>query len=461
MLAMLLVRQSAASIPIPTAAQLAYQEQEIVALTHFNMATFYRNGDPACDASNWATSQLPSSFAPSNLNISNWLESYHAAGAQSAILTAKHGCGFLLWPTNITLPNGKNYGYHVGGSGGIGVDVVGEFAKTMTAAAMPHSFYYSLKDSYYLNAINDNVKDPTTLLPGMINATQDQFEDVSVAAITELWTQYGALNEIWFDGGISERIKGRVVPLLQKLQPNAVTYGAGIENDANEVDWIGTETGEPTYPVWSTGCNAPGAGGKGTIPDSSASLKFCPKGADVTLQSPDVWFWVPKTPIKSLATLIEIYHDTVGANAVMEMDFAIDRTGNVDPTHALRYNEFGSWVASCYGAGTQLDRAVATAPWTLGSSLTLTVPGGGTSVVDRIAIMEDLSRGQRVTKYAVEASMDGTKWSAFASGTSIGHKRINVAKNGAAWEHFRLTIKGGVELPANVSLAVFAPCPKK
>ena len=72
------------------------------------MATFYKNGDPACDASNWATSQKPSSFAPSKLNISNWVESYHAVGVKSGILTAKHGCGFLLWPTNVTLPGGEN-----------------------------------------------------------------------------------------------------------------------------------------------------------------------------------------------------------------------------------------------------------------------------------------------------------------------------------------------------------------
>ena len=54
----------------------------------FNMATFYKDGDPACDAGNWATSQLPSSFKPSNLNISNWIEQgYQAVGVKSAILT--------------------------------------------------------------------------------------------------------------------------------------------------------------------------------------------------------------------------------------------------------------------------------------------------------------------------------------------------------------------------------------
>lgn len=34
-------------------------------------------------------------------------------------------------PTNVTLPDGSNYGYHVGGPGGIGIDVVSLFVKEM------------------------------------------------------------------------------------------------------------------------------------------------------------------------------------------------------------------------------------------------------------------------------------------------------------------------------------------
>jgi len=213
----------------------------------------------------------------------------------------------------------------VGGAGGIGIDIAGLWAQEMRKAGLAPSFYYSLKDSFYLNAIGDNVKPPSTLLPGQVNVTQSQFEDVSVAALTELWGQYGDLAEIWFDGGISDRIKSRVVPLLQRLQPNAVAMGAGIENDPNEVDWVGTgthrfliaiyflqncyyaaqlvdlcaETGMPDYPVWSTGCNAPGAGSTGEPPDTATN--FCPKDCDCTLQAPDHWFWMPSTPIKVIA----------------------------------------------------------------------------------------------------------------------------------------------------------------
>jgi len=53
-------------------------------------------------------------FDPVKLNTDNWMESMVALGARSAVLTAKHGCGHLLWPTNVTLPDGSPYTYCVG-----------------------------------------------------------------------------------------------------------------------------------------------------------------------------------------------------------------------------------------------------------------------------------------------------------------------------------------------------------
>ena len=123
-------------LPLPTAPQLAWQKNEIMALSkfasplqmlhaaayarcratqrvwypaaerrtrspqlsfvcrlctivHFNMATFFENGDPGCTAANWAGSQKPGSFAPSRLNVSNWIVSMRDLGVKEAVLTAK------------------------------------------------------------------------------------------------------------------------------------------------------------------------------------------------------------------------------------------------------------------------------------------------------------------------------------------------------------------------------------
>ena len=55
----------------------------------------------------------PSTFNPTKLDVNNWIQSIKELGAKHAIITVKHGCGFLLWPTDVRLPDGWPYGYDV------------------------------------------------------------------------------------------------------------------------------------------------------------------------------------------------------------------------------------------------------------------------------------------------------------------------------------------------------------
>ena len=55
-------------------------------------------------------------------------------GVKEAVLTAKHGCGFLLWNTSTTLPNGDPYIYHVPAD----YDVLRQFSDTMKAEGLGH-----------------------------------------------------------------------------------------------------------------------------------------------------------------------------------------------------------------------------------------------------------------------------------------------------------------------------------
>ena len=72
--------------------------------------------------------------------------------------------------------------------------------------------------------------------------------------LTELLTQYGAIQEVWFDGANGEGPNGkrqeydwpRVWALVRRLQPNAVMFsdaGPDIRWIGNEVEWAGTTTG--------------------------------------------------------------------------------------------------------------------------------------------------------------------------------------------------------------------------
>jgi len=434
------------TIPVPSAPQLKYQQHEIMALIHFNMATFAGDGDPGCNAGNWNTgvdSSNPASFNPVKLNIDNWATSMLALGAKHAVLTAKHGCGHLLWPTKVPLPDGRPYTYCVGkNESAIKHDILADFSKTMQKYGIGHGFYYSLTNNFYLNVASHNVKN-TTLLPGQELVTQNQFEKIAFDQVSELWKNYGSLTEIWFDGGYSTDMKTEIETLLASSQPNSVAFN-GVGVSPNPVCWVGTESGAPGGEVWSTGST--------NLGDPNSTI-FCPKGCDTTLQEGDHWFYTPGDSIRSLKELIDVYHGTVGRNGMLELDFAINRDGLVEPSHAARYQEFGGWISGCYEGG-------AVASSTGGPGLTeITLHSHPeSSTVDRIMIQEDLSKGQRVRSYVVDYLVQG-KWVIFSQGHSIGNKRIDLGDPIGPWSKFRLRITESVGAPQITKFAVFAVCP--
>jgi alpha-L-fucosidase len=176
------------AVVLPTAPQLRWQRGEIMALIHFNMATFFRDGDPGCTAQNWngcepgggCNSSDPASFAPSALDTDQWVDSMVALGVTEAVLTAKHGCGFYLWPSNVSLPDGRRYPYRVVES--LYGDVLGRFVASTSARGIGHGFYYSLTNNFFLD-VGGHVVQNKTLLPGQVYVTQAQFEVRSCCTI--------------------------------------------------------------------------------------------------------------------------------------------------------------------------------------------------------------------------------------------------------------------------------------
>ena len=202
-----------------------------------------------------------------------------------------------------------------------------------------------------MNEFGHVVRPPNTLLPGQANVTQAQYEDIALAQVTELWTHFGSLTEIWLDGGCGSMCD-KVGALVRSLQPNAVVFNGGGVSDS-PVRWCGTEGGDPVAiggPVWSTtACPdtwcGPGSG-SGSPPNTTGAI-FHPSGVDVTLQEGDRWFYMPGDAIHPIGDLVSFYHHSVGMNGHLEIDFAIARTGEVDPVHATAYAAFGAWIRSC------------------------------------------------------------------------------------------------------------------
>lgn len=255
----------ASPMPIPTPAQLVYQDMEMGALITYNMAT--AAGTQGC-----GMGQVP---APSIFNdnlapisqTDQWCKAVSSFGGKYATLVAKHLCGFTLWPTAARSGN-FTYSYGVNKDR----DIVRDFAESCSKYGVKIGLYYSVNVNTYLGVTGGKVTKSSPI-------TQNQYVDIVTQQLTELWGNYGNLAEIWFDGGYQvDGLEDVLLPLLNKYQRNAAVFG-GCGLTMNSVTWIGTESGYAPYPVWNAhnpNC-APGAGSiDGSI--------WQPKEVDMTLQ---------------------------------------------------------------------------------------------------------------------------------------------------------------------------------
>eukprot|EP00756_Hemistasia_phaeocysticola_P055091 Hpha_TRINITY_DN31003_c0_g1::TRINITY_DN31003_c0_g1_i1::g.64008::m.64008 len=93
-------------LPTPTPDQLAWAGDEITSIGTFNMGTYEACGigsttleGSALNArSVYLSLPPPETFAPTNVNVEQWIQAIQSHGSKRAVLVVSHGCGFNTFP---------------------------------------------------------------------------------------------------------------------------------------------------------------------------------------------------------------------------------------------------------------------------------------------------------------------------------------------------------------------------
>ena len=425
---------------LPSEAQLKWADSEIGVLIHFDMPVF----EPGYDfRKDWNYHPDPSIFNPKELNTDQWVEAAKTAGATYAILVAKHCSGFSLWPTKAHPYSVKNSPWKNGQG-----DVVKDFIASCKKYGLKSGIYASTTANGYLKVDN-----PGKVVSGNPQE-QKRYNEIVEMQLTELWSDYGDLFEVWFDGGVLPPEKGGfdVLAMLQKYQNRAIAF-QGPFGYENNIRWVGNEEGVAPYPCWSSADSTTSASGVVEIKGLNGNPKglfWCPGESDFPLHLNSSfqggWFWHEGQDDK-LRTLDELknkYCKSVGRNTNMLLGIVVDNRGLVPDADVKRLNEFGQMIKRNFSN---------LIGQTSGSGDEFTVKFNSSKQVEYVVIMEDIAKGERILEYKLLGLKDD-KWQSLGKGTSVGHKRIEVI-NGVIFSAIRLEITKSDGMPILRSLACY------
>ncbi|WP_203787745.1 alpha-L-fucosidase, partial [Longispora fulva] len=281
---------------VPSPAQLAWQKREQTAFIHFGPNTF--NGVEWGDGD-----EDPNVVNPTALDTDQWASTLKTAGFQQVTFTAKHHDGFLMYPSKYSNHTIRESSWR-NGTG----DIVREFADSARKYGLKIGFYLSPADLHealaggrYGNAsASTAVTIPEVGLdgtrpsgPATFDVVADDYNRFFMNTLYELLTQYGQVDEVWFDGANPTNATQTYdyadwVRIVRTLQPGAVMFGG------TDLRWVGNEDGvarESEYSALPFQGSAAGAADRPTSPVGGEYPDDL--GSDSKLGAADFLKWAP------------------------------------------------------------------------------------------------------------------------------------------------------------------------
>ena len=431
--------------PLPSENQLRWQEMEMYAFIHYSLNTY-------TDQEWGFGNEDLNLFNPTDLDCRQWARVCKQAGMKGIIFTAKHHCGFCMWPSKYTEYSVKNTPWKQGKG-----DVVRELADACREEGLKFAVYLSPWDRNH----------PEYGRPAYVTYFRNQ--------LRELLTEYGDIFEVWFDGanggdgwygGANERRQitkdyygwPETFKMIRELQPQCVIW-SDAGGDRGDLRWVGTEAGFIGETNWSL-VPREGRLNYQLLHYGAEDGELWVAGETNTSIRPG-WFYheTENEHVKSLSKLMDTYYKSVGRNSCLLLNFPVAPNGRIHPTDSLRGIAFKKMIDEVFK-----ENLIASPPTPLQGErgvVTYTIDIKEGTACNRFVAEEDIALGQRVKKFTLEALVDG-QWQPLKDElvedgdglTTIGHRRIICFPTVKATQ-FRFTITDSKAEPVIKKLGVY------
>jgi alpha-L-fucosidase len=166
------------------------------------------------------------------------------------------------------------------------------------------------------------------------------------------------------------------------------------------------------------------------------------------------WFYHPAQDdkVRTVDNLMDLYFTSVGRNAKLLLNVPPTRDGLIHDVDSSRLLGFRTRREEMFGAPIEMRRVEFRPPGQGGARVEWELRRPTRPRIARLA--EDITRGQRVASYRIEGSQGG-RWQELASGSTIGHAKLDRLPDGPVLRRVRVVIDEWVDRPEPVSLQLF------
>ena len=254
----------------------------------------------------------------------------------------------------------------------------------------------------------------------------EKYNDVFVGMMEELFTRYGPIWELWWDGANGEGPNGkrqvydwhRYEDFVRKIAPQTLIF-SDIGPDCR---WVGNEKGLASETNWNYLDTAGFKRGLGAPPTDTLAMgnvygkNWIPAECDVSIRPG--WFYRPSEDslVKTPEQLFDLYLKSVGRGANLLLNVPVNDKGLISEVDSAAVMGFQRLRREAF------EKPIATKTFSV-AQWRYTMTFGKGEKISRIRLQEKIEAGQFISHFYVHLMKDGRLVTQL-TGTTIGAQRI-------------------------------------